>query len=69
METLTKLYQKVAAWLDSVRGSEEGQTFIEYVLVIVVIVLVLFAIYQASTVDSSISDALSDIADKIKPAT
>jgi len=65
METLTKLYQKAAAWLDSVRGNEEGQTFIEYVLVIVVIVLALFAVYQASTVDSAISKALSDIASKI----
>ena len=67
METLTKLYQKAAAWLDSVRGSEEGQTFIEYVLVIVVIVLVLFAIYQGSQVDEQISKALSNVASKIKP--
>jgi len=68
MARLIKVCQKIAAWLDSVRGNEEGQTFIEYVLVIVVIVLALLAVYQLSTVESSISDTLSDIVDKIKPA-
>ena len=62
MERLIKVYQKA---VDSVRGSEEGQTFIEYVLVIVVIVLALLLIYQNSQVDSSISKALSDIVSKI----
>ena len=65
MERLIKVCQKIAAWLDSVRGNEEGQTFIEYVLVIVVIVLALLLIYQNSQVDSSISKALSDIVSKI----
>ena len=65
MARLIKVCQKA---VDSVRGSEEGQTFIEYVLVIVVIVLALLAVYQLSTVESSISDTLSDIVDKIKPA-
>ena len=65
METLTRLYQKAAAWLDSARGSEEGQTFIEYVLVIVVIVLALFLAYQNSTVTGAISNALADISSKI----
>ena len=62
MERLIKVYQKA---VDSVRGNEEGQTFIEYVLVIVVIVLALLLIYQNSQVDSSISKALSDIVSKI----
>ena len=62
METLTKLYRKA---VDLVRGSEEGQTFIEYVLVIVVIVLALFAAYQTSTIDCKIQNALSDISSKI----
>jgi len=41
---------------------EEGQTLIEYVLVLVLVVLVLIAAYQASGIASAIENALSTIA-------
>ncbi|MBI5598326.1 MAG: hypothetical protein HY890_01150 [Deltaproteobacteria bacterium] len=65
MDILRELFAKLALTLDRGRD-EEGQTLIEYVLVLVVVVLALLLIYKNSNLEDSISNALSKISSQIQ---
>lgn len=65
MKRLTELSRKLAAWVESLRGSEEGQTLIEYIMVLVVVALAIVIFYVNSNIATTINTALININAKL----